>query len=228
MAMVDRVSLGPSVERGAAARRERAVRPAGSGIVAREGRNADAGVVDVGLVDWSGASAEEVAAGFAAGIEACLDECFRRWSPLVYTFAYRLLASHGEAEDVTQQVFVGAWRSRGSYRPEAGSLAGWLLGHARHRVADRQRGRARDSRILQRVTDATSPDDRRTTADGVIDRLLLSEQLASLPEPRGTVLRLAFFEDCTHAQIAERLDLPLGTVKSHARRGLLELRERLR
>ena len=80
--------------------------------------------MDAGLVDWSGASAEEVAAGFAAGMEACLDECFRRWSPLVYTFAYRLLTSHGEAEDVTQQVFVGAWRSRGSYRPEADSLAG--------------------------------------------------------------------------------------------------------
>src|SRR4051794_1245036 len=228
MAMAEQVSLSPSFERGAAARREGAVRPSWSGALGREGEISDAGVVDVGLMDWSGASPEEVAAGFAAGVEACLDECFRRWSKLVYTFAYRLLASHGEAEDVTQQVFVGAWRSRGSYRPESGSLAGWLLGHARHRVADRQRGRARDSRILQAVTETADLGDARLTADAVIDRLLLSDQLASLPEPRGTVLRLAFFEDCTHAQIAERLDLPLGTVKSHARRGLLELRERLR
>jgi RNA polymerase sigma factor (sigma-70 family) len=228
MAMVGQVSLGPFVERGAAARRDGAVRSAASGVLGHGGTNADTGPVDAGRVDWSGAAAEEVAAGFAAGVEACLDECFRRWSPLVYTCAYRLLASHGEAEDVTQQVFVGAWRSRGSYRPEAGSLPGWLLGHARHRVADRQRGRARDYRILQAVTETTDPGDGRPTVDAVIDRLLLSEQLASLPEPRGTVLRLAFFEDCTHAQIAERLDLPLGTVKSHARRGLLELRERLR
>lgn len=228
MAMVEQVSLGPSVERGPSARRHGAVRSAAGGVFGNEGRSSDRDRVDAGLVDWSSASAGEVADGFAAGMEACLDECFRRWSPLVYTFAYRLLASHGEAEDVTQQVFVGAWRSRGSYRPEAGSLAGWLLGHARHRVADRQRGRARDSRILQAVAEATGPTDAGPTADAVVDRLLLSEQLASLPEPRGTVLRLAFYEDCTHAQIAERLDLPLGTVKSHARRGLLELRERLR
>lgn len=228
MAMVEQVSFGPFAERRAAALREGASRSGQAGAPGLEGRTSEADVVPIGVPDWPSASVDELGAGFAAGVDACLDECFRRWSPLVYTFAYRLLRSHGEAEDVTQQVFVGAWRSRSGYRSEAGTLPGWLLGHARHRVADRQRGRARDTRIVEAVAELAEPAVAQPASDTVIDRLLLSEQLASLPDPRGTVLRLAFFEDCTHAQIAQRLGLPLGTVKSHARRGLLELRERLR
>lgn len=178
--------------------------------------------------DWSTAPAEDVAAGFAAGLDPCLDESFRRWSPLVYAVAQRVLRSHTDAEDVTQQVFVGAWRSRRGYRPEAGSLPAWLLGHTRHRVADRQRGRAREARLIRAAAEAGDPPGARPGVDVVVDQVLLTEQLASLPEPRGTVLRMAFYDDCTYAQVAERLGLPLGTVKSHARRGLLQLREQLR
>lgn len=230
--MVEQVSFEPFAGRSASARPGGRLRGSRSPAADR-GREDAVQRVEGGdraqpPADWSDATPEELAAGFAAGVDACLDECFRRWSPLVYTYAYRLLASHGEAEDVTQQVFVGAWRSRSTYRAEAGSLPAWLLGHARHRVADRQRGRARDSRLLRAVTEDADPTGGRPAADTVLDRLLLTEQLGSLPEPRGTVLRLAFFEDCTYAQIAARLGLPLGTVKSHARRGLLELRERLR
>jgi RNA polymerase sigma factor (sigma-70 family) len=228
MAMVEQVSFGHFAERRAAALREGALRSGQVDVPGLEGSTSEADVVQAAVPDWASASVEELGAGFAGGVDACLDECFRRWSPLVYTFAYRLLRSHGEAEDVTQQVFVGAWRSRSGYRCEAGSLPGWLLGHARHRVAVRPRARARDTRIVEAVAEVSEPSRAQPTPDTVIERLLLSQQLASLPDPRGTVLRLAFFEDCTYAQIAERLNLPLGTVKSHARRGLLELRERLR
>jgi RNA polymerase sigma-70 factor, ECF subfamily len=61
----------------------------------------------------------------------------------------------------------------------------------------------------------------------LIDRLVLTEEIRQLPHPRGTILQLAFWEGRSYPQIAEQLDLPLGTVKSHVRRGLLHLRARL-
>ena len=79
-------------------------------------------------VDWRNASDADLAAGFADGNDPCLEESFRRWGSLIYTIAYRALCSASEAEDVTQQVFVGAWQARTNYREskepfQAGCLA---------------------------------------------------------------------------------------------------------
>lgn len=170
---------------------------------------------------------DDLAAGFAAGDERCLEAVYRRWSPLVFTVCLRALGSPSEAEEVTQQVFVSAWRSRERFRPEDGHLAAWLVGITRHRVVDRQRTRGREFRLNRAVEDAV---DRQPVSEPIaqlVDRLVLLDEIDRLPEPRGTILRLAFWEGRTHAQIAEQLNLPLGTVKSHARRSLLHLRARL-
>ena len=178
-------------------------------------------------VDWHNASDADLAAGFADGDDLCLEESFRRWGSLIYTIAYRALDSSGDAEDITQQVFVGAWRGRTSYRESKGSLPGWLLGIARHRIADRQRARARDLRVVQAVTSEANVQVKSQPLVTLIDRLVLVEEIERLPHPRGTILRMAFWDGQSYSQIAERLQLPLGTVKSHARRALRQLRARL-
>lgn len=184
--------------------------------------------VSAAPVDWTMVTPEELGVGFVAGIDGCLAEGHRRWSPLVYTLAYRLLANTAEAEDVTQQVFVGAWRGRSTFRPELGSMPAWLLGHARHRVSDRQRARAREARIVRAALAEVQPVADVPSAEAIVDRLLLQHEMDLLPDPKGRILRLAFYEGHTYAQIADGLDLPVGTVKSHARRALLQLRRRMR
>jgi RNA polymerase sigma factor (sigma-70 family) len=178
-------------------------------------------------IDWCKATEAELRAGFAQGDEACLQEVFRRSAPLIYTIAYRALRSSTDGEEITQDVFVSAWRARGNYQAEKGSLSGWLIGIARHRIADRQRVRGRDLRLVQAVTKQTDVDVRPEALSTLIDRIVLTDEIDRLPHPRGTILRLAFWEGRSYPQIADHLNLPIGTVKSHARRALLHLRTRL-
>ncbi|WP_372349174.1 sigma-70 family RNA polymerase sigma factor [Streptomyces sp. KL116D] len=172
------------------------------------------------------ASEAVLAQGMARGDAACVAEVYRRWAPLVRVLARRGLGDSAEAEDVTQQVFLAAWRGRAGYRPELGSTAAWLSGITRRRVADALAARTRRAALLDRA--ATRPFAPCEDADAVVDRVLVSQELARLPVPQRTVLRLAFYEDLTQPQIAERTGLPLGTVKSHARRGMQRLNHRLR
>jgi RNA polymerase sigma factor (sigma-70 family) len=136
------------------------------------------------------------------------------------------LQSSSDGEEITQEVFVSAWRGRASYQADKGSLVGWLIAIARNKVADRLRARGREVRLVQAVANS----DVQVQSEGLstlIDRLVLTEEIRQLPHPRGTILQLAFWEGRSYPQIAEQLDLPLGTVKSHVRRGLLQLRARL-
>ncbi|WP_311765097.1 sigma-70 family RNA polymerase sigma factor [Streptomyces zingiberis] len=170
----------------------------------------------------------ELAEGFARGDEGCLAEAYRRWAGLVHTVAYRTLGDSGEAEDVTQEVFVSAWRGRVGYSPAKGSLPGWLLGITRHRVADAldARGRRQD-KIRRAAAGAAVRPTGDDPGDEVVDSVLVLDELGALPQPQQQILRLAFYDDLTQAQIAERLDLPLGTVKTHVRRSLGRLRHRM-
>lgn len=178
-------------------------------------------------LDWRAATEAELRVAFARGDEACLQEVFRRSAPLIYTIAYRALGSSTDAEEITQEVFVSAWRARANYQPEKGSVSGWLIGIARHRIADRQRARGRDLRLVQAVTKQTDAQVQPEAVSALIDRIVLTDEIDRLPHPRGTILQLAFWEGRSYPQIAEQLNLPIGTVKSHARRALLHLRTRL-
>ncbi|GHA49356.1 RNA polymerase sigma factor [Streptomyces tauricus] len=172
---------------------------------------------------------EEVARGLVRGDEACLAAAHDRWSPLVHTLARRALGDDKEAEDVTQQVFLGMWRGRHGYRPERGAIAGWIVGIAKRKIADALAARTRRAELVASagaVLVLADPVAERPEA--VLDRVLVGREMAKLPTTQQRVLRLAFYEDLTQTQIARRTGLPLGTVKSHARRGLHQLKHGLR
>ena len=178
--------------------------------------------------DGAAASVLVLAERLVGGDPTSLGEIFDRWSALVHTIALRALDSRDDAEDVTQQVFVAAWRSRHTLSPSPAALPAWLIGIARHKIADRRAERAREARRVAALS-AVSPLHAEGWSDdqGLVDRVVVRDVVDELPEPRRTILRLAFWDDLTGAEISDRLGLPVGTVKSHIRRGLLQLQSRL-
>jgi RNA polymerase sigma factor (sigma-70 family) len=172
--------------------------------------------------------AADLAARLQAGERDALAEMYRRWSPLVHSIALRSLGTTEDAEDVTQQVFVAAWRGRHTLRPEIGSPAAWLVGITKHRVADVRNERYRSLRNARAAAAELASAPVMVDDASWAQRLLLVHELERMGDPRARVLRMAFIEDRTHPEIAEALGLPLGTVKSHVRRGLLVLRDRLK
>lgn len=169
---------------------------------------------------------DAIGAAFHAGDERALAEAFARWSPLVYSLAIRSLGEAADADDATQRVFVSAWQSRHTYDPERIRLPGWLVGIARHRIADMHEQRARQQRSDRAY--ATNAEDRvRDVTEDVADRILIAGELEKLEPVPQAIMHLAFYDDLTHAQIADTLGIPLGTVKSHIRRSLARIRKTL-
>lgn len=166
-----------------------------------------------------------LASEFVGGDEAALEAIYRRYSTLIFTVALRSLGDVTEAEDVTQKVFVAAWRGRAGYQASRAGISSWLMGIARNKIVDAHSARAKQ----RKIADATAKNMPAPTQEpvDVTDRLIVADELARLDEVPRQVLRLAFYEDLTHSQIAERMSLPPGTVKSHIRRSLLKIRSRL-
>ncbi|NSL42844.1 RNA polymerase sigma factor [Streptomyces sp. 8P21H-1] len=173
---------------------------------------------------WEHLADEELAERFAAGDEASPAAVYHRWGALVYTLAQRSLGDVREAEDVTQTVFLAAWRGRAGFAPERGALGAWLVGITRRKIADALSARTRRTELVAaagaRMSVGPAAHD---TQSAVLDRVVLGEELARLPAAQRRVLTLSFYDDLTQTQIAELTGWPLGTVKSHARRGLQRL-----
>lgn len=166
-------------------------------------------------------------AAWLAADDAALRLAWEECGSLVFTYCNRALGDREQAADCTQEVFVSAWRARDRFDPARGTLAGWLLGIARYRVLDTFRAGAR----VPTPVDDPAPSDRgaseRPEQEHLLDRMLVAHALASLAPTAREIVELAFWSDLTQVEIADRLGLPLGTVKSHMRRALQRLRSHL-
>ncbi|SOD72309.1 RNA polymerase sigma-70 factor [Jatrophihabitans sp. GAS493] len=168
-------------------------------------------------------------AAFPTGDAQVLRQSYDRYGGVVYRTALRCLPSPADAEEVTQTTFLSAWQARATYQPQIAPLGAWLVAIARRRAIDRLRILAREQLIAgAAAADAAAhnPVDYGADPAKLLDRLVVADELAQLPEPQRRVLELAFFDDLTHTQIVSVTGLPLGTVKSQLRRGLLQLRRR--
>ncbi len=163
---------------------------------------------------------------FARGDEQTLRAAYERWSPVVYTIALRSLGDVGDAEDVTQRVFVAAWTSRERFDPSRARLSTWLIAIAKNKIADVHEARTRVRRLHEALAQRTRPDEAADEPD-LADTVLVADELSRLDPDARAVMKLAFYDDLTHDEIARRLRLPLGTVKSHIRRSLQKMRNRL-
>jgi len=179
--------------------------------------------------------AEDVAClqRLAGGDDSAAVGLYDRHARPVYSLILRIVGEESEAEDVLQEVFAQAFRQTARYDPSRGPVAAWLLMMARSRSIDRVRARrARpDARTpdAYRVIDETPaamPDAASAMLDAEQVRLV-RDALGELPLLQRVAIELAYYEGLSHAEIANRLEQPLGTVKTRIRLGLLKLRDAL-
>lgn len=164
----------------------------------------------------------------ARGDQSGLAELYDRHARLVYSLALRILRDQGDAEDVVQEVFSQMWRQASRFDIARGNLASWMVTLARTRAIDALR-RRKSRPHLAADPEPPEPADNAPGADvqimwqGRVQEV--RRALESLPLLQRMAIELAFFDGLTHSEIAEQLEVPLGTVKTRVRQGLLRLRD---
>lgn len=165
-----------------------------------------------------------------AGDLTALGALYDRYSSLVYGIALKGLGNVGEAEDLTQEVFLCLARAH-TYDPQRGALASYLTVLTRSRAIDRLRARATQQKYLSQWNQLQDSVELAMPMHHVTQqerRVVVREALGTLKDRQREVLEMSYYEGQSQRDIATQLGVPLGTVKSWARRGLLQLREQLK
>ncbi len=166
----------------------------------------------------------------ALGHEAAFADLYDLTSPRVYGVILRVLRSADLAAETTQDVFMEIWRTCTRYQPDRGGVLAWMLTIAHRRAVDRVRSTqtrtAREARYAGRHLDRPR-DDVVETAERNLDADLVRSGLHHLTELQRETVTLAYFGGYTQSQIAQLLQIPLGTVKTRMRDGLIKLRDAL-
>jgi RNA polymerase sigma-70 factor (ECF subfamily) len=180
------------------------------------------------------ASDVDLIARVKSGNSEALDEIYRRYASPVYSLIWKILQNPEESEDVALDVFWQIWRQATSYDSSRGAPPAWIFTLARSRAIDRLRARHRkEDRTISFDDPAVilDPLDQEATPDQVAsyrqNRDAVREAMKVLSAPQREAVELAFFQGLTHVEIADKLRLPLGTVKTRIRQGLIRLRRRL-
>ena len=159
--------------------------------------------------------------------ERAIEALYARYSGPLYSLAYQVTGADRFAQEVVQEVFVAVWKDAGRFDPSRGALSSWLFALARHKAIDLVR---KEANVRKHTADV---DLELREADDDVDReawLRLRRDtvraaITQLPETQRTALELAFFAGLTHVEVAEKLDIPLGTAKTRIRTALLKLRD---
>ncbi len=170
------------------------------------------------------------------GDQSAMSTLYDRYAPGVLGLALRITRERADAEDVVVDTFAQVWRDAARFESGRGSVAAWLATIARSRALDLLRARGRRHKLDDAAGSevSTTPPAMGTATPSPMSALLADERsrrvqdaLATLPPPQRAALELAYFEGLSQSEIAERLDEPLGTVKTRMRLGLRRLRELL-
>ena len=164
-----------------------------------------------------------------AGQSEALTVLYHRYGALVYTVALKLLKQPAEAEDLTQEIFFNFWK-QDKFDPNRAALGTYLSVMTRSRALNRISSRSSRQRSLQRLQRSSL---NRSSVTPLESASLLEQQeavrqaLSQLSEQQRQILEMNFYQGLSHREIAQLLDMPIGTVKTRARKGLMELRQRL-
>jgi RNA polymerase sigma-70 factor (ECF subfamily) len=172
-------------------------------------------------------SDEALLAQMARGDEAALAELYDRFGRIAYGLAVRILRDQALAEDAVQDAFLGAWRTAAAFNPTRGTASTWLMTMVHRRAVDLVR--REDRRKTSQLDDAPVASTEATDEQAAIreERRRVQTALAQLPAEQREALELAYYGGLTQSELAERLGVPLGTVKSRMFAGLAKLRDLL-
>ncbi|MDA7977567.1 MAG: sigma-70 family RNA polymerase sigma factor [Pirellulales bacterium] len=184
-------------------------------------------VTAIPLAAKSSSVDEPLLTRIASGDSSAVRACLVRYGGLVWSLARRF-CSESEGEDAVQEIFIELWKNASRFDPQRGSEVTFIATIARRRLIDRRRRQARrpapDPLPVEFVGEESSPDWRLETSE---EAGVAQEAFNQLRPEQQEVLKLSIYDGWSHQQIADRLEMPLGTVKTHVRRGLARVRELL-
>lgn len=175
---------------------------------------------------------EQVFKAFTDGNVSALGTLYDRYGLLVYRLNYRMLKNAQEAEDLTQEIFLNL-QVKSKFNPQRGSFYTYLMILARSQAIDRLRSRRSKGRLWQNIRklkdSAAQPkiDDPMEVVSMEEISAQVRNALQHLSANQRQVLELSYYEGLTQLEISQRINIPLGTVKTHSRRGLIQLRKNL-
>ncbi len=185
---------------------------------------------DLDLEFTTPATKESLLSRVAEGDEAAFGELYDQIALRVLGLVKRLLVDHAQSEEVTQEIFLEIWRTASRYDAQRGGASTWIMTMAHRRAVDRirssQSGRNRDKRIGIRDL-AVEYDQVAETAEVRIEHERVKKAMSRLTQLQRQAVTLAYYGGYSHAEVADLLQIPIGTVKTRLRDGMIRLRDEL-